>query len=80
MAKVQLYGCADCEIAIDCENRCAEHTPPCAKLADKNFNSLQQLKAKIAVAVLGLETLSTEDFDNGGAEKFIGLLRQLSAV
>jgi hypothetical protein len=40
MAKVQLYGCADCEIAVDCENRSSDHTPPCAKLADKNFIKL----------------------------------------
>ena len=80
MAKVQLYGCADCEIAIDCENRCAEHTPPCAKLADKNFNSLQQLKAEIAAIADSVEDYTTTGADAGTIACIVRDLRQLSAV
>ena len=79
MAKVQLYGCADCEIAIDCENRCAEHTPPCAKLADKNFNSLQQLKAEIAALVAEYDEFPRV-MKSEQMSYFINEMRQLSAV
>ena len=48
MALKPTYYCANCKLAIECENIDSLFTPPCAKLADKYLNDLHQLQAKIA--------------------------------
>lgn len=44
MAIAENKQCHSCGLFWDCEKYNGKHTPPCAELAEKNFNSLQLLK------------------------------------
>jgi hypothetical protein len=73
------YGCHQCVLKSECDNVSPAHKPPCSKLADKNFNSIQQLKSEIAAVVHDME-VDSKKVCGVELEYYLNRLRQLSAV
>jgi len=79
MAIAENKQCHSCGLFWDCERCNGKHTPPCAELADKNFNSLQQLKAEISAIASEIEAHCAHHAC-ARLDQYIIRLRRLSAV
>ena len=73
------YGCYKCPLT-QCTSISPAHIPPCAKLPDKNFNNLQQLRAEISALMHEIEDDVSGRGTNVKYSYIIERLRQLSAI